>query len=77
MDKLNDHSVVLERHGVLHEKNADELERHIKRTDLLESKLEKDMEVALQPIKAIKFLVKLSAGILTIVAILKLIGIIK
>jgi hypothetical protein len=35
LDKLSEHSAVLERHGVLHEKNAEELEKHIKRTDLL------------------------------------------
>jgi hypothetical protein len=28
LDKLSEHSAVLERHGVLHEKNAEELEKH-------------------------------------------------
>jgi hypothetical protein len=81
LDKLSEHSAVLERHGVLHEKNAQELEKHIKRTDLLSDHMDaehKDMkqnlDTALLPIKSFKFLAKLSAGILTLAALYTLIG---
>lgn len=81
LDKLSEHSATLAEHGVLHEKNSDELEKHIKRTDLLSDHMDaehkdmkKNLDTALQPIKAIKFLVKVAAGILTLVAIYKLIG---
>jgi len=76
LDKLGEHSEVLARHGVIHEQNAKELSHHIARTDALETKLEKDMEIALQPIKAFKFLTKLAAGALTLAAALKLFGVI-
>ena len=74
LDKLGEHSIILAQHGVIHEQNAKELAHHISRTDALETKLEKDMEIALQPIKAFKFLTKLAAGALTLAAALKLIG---
>ena len=47
-----------------------QLELHIKRTELLE----KDMQVALLPIKSIKFLIGAVVGASTIVGFLKLIG---
>lgn len=46
------------------------LDDHIKRTNILE----KQMEMALMPIKASKFLVKFASGALTLAAFLKLIG---
>ena len=76
LDKLGEHSIILAQHGVIHEQNAKELAHHISRTDALESKLEKDLEVALQPIQAFKFLTKLAAGIVTLAATLKLFGVI-
>ena len=33
LDRLGEHSIVLERHGILHEKNAEQLVIHIKRTE--------------------------------------------
>lgn len=81
LDKLSEHSVTLASHGVLHMKNAEELEKHIKRTNLLETHMDtehkdmkKSLDTALLPIKSFKFLVKMGAGILTISALLKLIG---
>lgn len=48
---LAKHSVILAQHGVLHEKNAAELERHVRRCDVMEDHMEashkemrKDME---------------------------------
>ena len=76
IDKLSEHSEVLAKHGVVHEQNSKELAHHIARTNALETKLEKDMEIALQPIKAFKFLTKLAAGIVTLAATLKLFGVI-
>lgn len=48
----------------------DSLDLHIKRTELLE----KDMQVALLPIKSIKFLVGTAVAGSSVVAFLKLIG---
>ena len=47
-----------------------QLELHIKRTELLE----KDMQVALLPIKATKFLVGAAIGASAVIGFLKLIG---
>ena len=81
LDKLNEHSVALAQHGIIHEQNADQLATHIARTNALEEHMDlehrdmkKNLETALLPIKSFKFLVKLGAGILTIAALLKLIG---
>lgn len=43
LEQLSDIKVVLERHTVLHEKNTDDLAEHIRRTDLLETKLEEEL----------------------------------
>ena len=44
--KLGEHSITLAQHGVIHEQNAKELAHHISRTNLLETKLEKDILVS-------------------------------
>jgi len=46
IDKLSEHSIILAQHGVIHEQNAKELAHHISRTNLLETKLEKDILVS-------------------------------
>ena len=46
IDKLSEHSITLAQHGVIHEQNAKELAHHISRTNLLETKLEKDILVS-------------------------------
>lgn len=38
-DMQNEQSIMLARHGMLHEKNADDLEIHIKRTAALEKEI--------------------------------------
>ena len=82
-DKLNDQAVVLARHTFLHEKNTEDLAEHIKRTNALETKqkaheahVHTQLSEALLPIKSFKFLTKLAGGILTLVAVLKLTGLI-
>jgi hypothetical protein len=79
-DKQEEHSVHLERHTQLHSKNSEDLATHIKRTDLLEDRMEahaKDhdskLDEALQPIKAFKFLAKFAAGVAAIYGLLKLV----
>jgi hypothetical protein len=79
-DKQSEHSVVLERHSQLHSKNSDDLATHIKRTDLLEDRMEihakehdSKLEIALQPIKAFKFLAKFAAGAASIYGLIKLV----
>jgi len=71
LDKMFEHSVTLERHGVLHEGNAEQLRVHIARTNLLEAHMEaehkdmkKNLEMALLPIKSVKWI----AGVLLAVA---------
>lgn len=82
LDKLGEHSVILERHGIVHEQNAKELAHHILRTSLLEEHMETEhkemksnLEVALQPIKWAKLTVKIAAGAASIYGFLKLIGV--
>lgn len=62
-------SNVLERHSVLHEKNTEDLATHIKRTDLIEARIEQQdrvnsakLDEALLPIKAFKFMAAMAAG---------------
>ena len=81
LDKLTEHGELLARHGAIHEANSKSLEHHIARTDALEEKLEKeaekfekDMQQALLPIKAFKFIVALAAGISTLIVLYNLIG---
>lgn len=96
LDKLTEHTIILERHSFLHEQNTKDLTHHIKRTDLLEEtleetrkalekdfkdkheKLEKDVEEAVAPFRAIKTLAKY-AGYITAIgsAIALFIAIIK
>jgi hypothetical protein len=83
LDKLGEHSEVLAKHGVIHEQNSSQLATHIARTNALEEHMDlehrdmkKNLETALQPIKAFKFLTKLAAGALTLAAALKLFGVI-
>lgn len=83
LDKLGEHSEVLAKHGLIHEQNAKELAHHIARTNALEEhmdaehrEMKQNLETALQPIKAFKFLTKLAAGALTLAAALKLFGVI-
>jgi hypothetical protein len=78
LDALADHKATLSAHGVLHQKNAEELEKHIKRTDLLESHMDqehkdmkKNLEIALLPIKSFGYLVKLALGVTALVALYK------
>lgn len=59
LDVQNEHSVVLARHGVLHEKNAEELQVHIRRTDLLTNEVHQ--------LWKFKFLV---AGVITAVSVI-------
>jgi uncharacterized protein Yka (UPF0111/DUF47 family) len=79
LDKLAEHGEMLAAHGVLHQKNAEELEKHIKRTDLLEQHMDqehKDMknnlETALLPIKSFRLLVKIALGLMAIAGLVKL-----
>lgn len=79
LDALAEHKAILAAHGVLHEKNSEELEKHIKRTDLLEkhmnkehNDMKKNLEIALLPIKSFKFLVTLALGMAAIAGLLKL-----
>ena len=80
LEKLGEHSVVLAKHGLLHEKNAEELETHIARTNALEEHMDlehrdmkKQLDEALTPIKSIRFLVKLCAAVATILGLYYLI----
>lgn len=81
LDRLGEHDTHLvkidERLGFYNS----QLEIHIKRSTMLEdqqvsyeSKTNKQLETALLPIKSAKFLVKVAAGILTILTVLKFIG---
>lgn len=79
LEKLSEHGEILATHGILHEKNSQELEKHIKRTDLLEehmyeehNDMKQNLEVALLPIKSFRFLVKVAIGIVAIVGLVKL-----
>jgi len=79
LDKLSEHGEMLAQHGVLHQKNAEELEKHIKRTDLLEQHMDqehkdmkKNLEIALLPIKSFGWLVKIALGLIAIVGLVKL-----
>lgn len=72
-------SGILERHSVLHEKNTEDLAEHIRRTDLIEERLEQQskeqnikMDEALLPIKAFKLLTATSVGALSIYALFKM-----
>lgn len=71
IDKLEVHSKILARHSTLHEKNTEDLEDHIKRTNLLED--------SLRPLKQtdtiLRAVVKGVGTILAILTILKLLGI--
>jgi hypothetical protein len=73
-DRLFETLTRLEAHAaVTNERLAhynDSLDMHIKRTELLE----KDMQVALLPIKSIKFLIGAVVGASGIIGFLKLIG---
>jgi hypothetical protein len=75
LDKIQEHqlkhSELLARHTVLHEANTKSLDLHIKRTDLLELKLEADMKTALLPINSIKWILKVAAGIIVILTLAK------
>ena len=82
LDKLSEHGELLARHTVLHEKNTDDLDEHIKRTNLLEARIDKQevsiaskLEEALLPIRSVRWLVKIGAGILTLIAVYNLLGI--
>jgi hypothetical protein len=81
LDILMVHTEALAKHGVLHEKNAKELETHIARTNALEEhmdlehkEMKKNLEIALLPIKATKWLGGLIAGLVPILAVLKYLG---
>ena len=59
--------------------NSEELEKHIKRTDLLEqhmdkehSEMKKSLDLALLPIKSFKFIVKFALGMAAIAGLVKL-----
>lgn len=41
LEAITEIKVTLERHSVLHEKNTDDLDHHIKRTDLNEARIDK------------------------------------
>lgn len=83
IDRLLDNSAeqgaTLARHEALHERNTASLEEHVRRTDLLEVRLEqhaeaqgKRLDEALLPIKAAKFLLAMAAGVATIAGAAKL-----
>jgi hypothetical protein len=84
VEKLGGHDVLLtEIDGRLNTYNA-QLEIHIKRSSLLEDNqaayektTNRQLEVALQPIKSAKWLIKLAAGLITLISLLKLTGVIK
>jgi hypothetical protein len=59
LDMQNEHAILLAKHGMLHEKNADELHVHIKRTAALEKEIHQLWKY--------KFMV---AGIITAVSIM-------
>ena len=65
IEKISAQSVLLERHGMLHEKNTLDLADHIKRTNLLEAQL----DTALEPITFFKTLGKILAFIAVIIGI--------
>jgi hypothetical protein len=69
MDKLEQQSNTLARHGVLHEKNTEDLEEHIRRTAMLETQ----MDTALLPIKFVKMLVAISLGSAAVIGLFQLI----
>lgn len=73
-------SGILERHSVLHEKNTEDLATHIKRTDLIEARIEQQdkansakLDEALIPIKFLKMLVAVSLGGAAILGLFKII----
>ncbi len=74
LDKIQEtqlkHSETLARHTVLHEANTKSLDLHIKRTDLLELKLEADMKTALLPIQAAKVISKTLGGLLVLASLI-------
>lgn len=86
IEKLHSNSIELAKHGLLHQKNTEDLETHIKRTDLLEKHMEvehleirqehkelkKDLQTALLPIKAFQFLAKLCIGLTAIYGLVRL-----
>lgn len=81
LDKLQEQGELLARHTVLHEKNTEDLERHIKRTDALEDRMEQHakahdgkLEEALLPIRFVKMLVAVSLGSAAIYGLLQLIN---
>lgn len=73
LEVLNQQSNTLAKHSVLHEKNTEDLEKHIKRTDLLEEEIKfrnrelaKDMEPIKRHVAHIEGAIKL-IGILSMV----------
>ena len=68
IDKQQEQAVIQERHSVLHEKNSEDLAEHIRRTNILEEQ----MQTALLPIRASKWLAGVAAAFLTLAAFAKL-----
>lgn len=84
LDVLNDHSVEMARHGLLHEQNSVQLATHIARTNALEEhmdaehrEMKKNLETALIPIKSVKWLAALAVGSAAVATALRSLGIMK
>lgn len=67
LEKVNDIEKVLIRHELLHERNTESLETHIKRTNLLEKQLNK-IEDEINPIKTHVAIINSSVKVILTVA---------
>lgn len=67
LDKLDHHGRLLERHSVLHEQNTEDLKEHMRRTQLLEMRVDK-VEL---PMKAMKWGVSVVAALASCWAVIE------